>query len=226
MRCHDDIATVPEPSHRTITPVIRESQIAMSQVLFITHPDVIIDPAVPVPEWTLSRTGLARMRAFAAQPRMLSVCALWSSAEHKAQDGARVLATALRLPWQQRQDLGENDRSSTGYLPRSAFEAMADAFFAEPEVSAQGWERAVDAQERIVAAVRTVLGVTSQSGDVAIVSHGAVGALLLGHLSGRPIDRSLDQPVGNGGNFFAFDRATWQIQHGWRPIDPDTDPMP
>jgi broad specificity phosphatase PhoE len=191
----------------------------MSEVLFITHPDVVIDPAVPVPEWRLSPTGLARMRAFAAQPRLGPVRGIWSSLERKAQDGAQVLASALQVPWQTREDLGENDRSATGYLPRSAFEAMADAFFAEPDVSVKGWERATDAQERIVAAVRAVIASTSQSGDIAIVSHGAVGALLLGHLSGRPIDRSLDQPAGNGGNYFTFDRATWRLRHGWMSID-------
>ncbi len=193
----------------------------MSQVLFITHPDVIIVPTVSVPEWRLSTAGLARMRVFAGQPRLRSVGSIWSSAERKAQDGARVLATALGLPWQVRPELGENDRSSTGYLPREVFERMADAFFAQPDISVRGWERAVDAQERIIAAVGAVIAATSQSGDIAIVSHGAVGALLLGHLSGRSIDRSLDQPAGNGGNFFAFDRETWRLGHGWRPIDPD-----
>ena len=98
---------------------------------------------------------------------------------------------------------------------------MADAFFAQPDISVRGWERAVDAQKRIIAAVGAVIAATSQSGDIAIVSHGAVGALLLGHLSGRSIDRSLDQPAGKGGNFFAFDRETWRLAHGWRPIDPD-----
>jgi broad specificity phosphatase PhoE len=196
----------------------------MSQVLFITHPDVVIDPAVAVPEWRLSATGLARMRVFGAQPRMRSIGAIWSSAERKAQDGAQVLASVLGLPWQVRQDLGENDRSATGYLPQTVFEAMADAFFAEPEVSVRGWERAADAQARIVAAVRAVIAMTFPPGDIAIVSHGAVGALLQGHLSGRSIDRSLDQPAGNGGNFFAFDRETRRLRHGWMPIDSDIDP--
>ena len=35
----------------------------MSVVYFITHPDVLIDPAVPVPEWPLSPRGRARMQA-------------------------------------------------------------------------------------------------------------------------------------------------------------------
>ena len=195
------------------------NQASVSQILFITHPDVIIDPTVPVPEWRLSPAGLVRLRTFATQSWLRSIGSIWSSTEYKAQDGAEVLASALELPWRTHHGLGENDRSSTGYLPRAMFEAMANAFFAQPDISVRGWERAIDAQTRIVAAVRAVVAATSQPGDIAIVSHGAVGALLLGHLSGRSIDRSLDQPAGNGGNYFAFDRETWRQTLWWRSID-------
>ena len=46
-----------------------------------------------------------------------------------------MLAAALRLTPIIRADLGENDRSATGYLPKAEFEAMADAFFARPDES-------------------------------------------------------------------------------------------
>ena len=52
---------------------------------------------------------------------------------------------------------GENDRSATGFLAPPDFEAAADRFFAEPETSFRGWERAIDAQARIVAAVDRTL---------------------------------------------------------------------
>ena len=39
-----------------------------SQVLFLTHPQVAIDPAIPVPDWTLSEIGRSRMERFAASP--------------------------------------------------------------------------------------------------------------------------------------------------------------
>ena len=34
----------------------------MSLVYFITHPDVVIDPDVPVPQWPLSAQGKERMK--------------------------------------------------------------------------------------------------------------------------------------------------------------------
>jgi broad specificity phosphatase PhoE len=144
---------------------------------------------------------------------------VFCSTERKAIDGAVILAEALGLPVTQIAKLGENDRSSTGYLPKLEFEAVADAFFARPEESARGWERAVDAQSRIVAAVDAVLRRTPPQGGIAIVSHGAVGALYLCHLQDRPIGRDADQPPGNGGNRFAFEIAGRRLLHGWRSID-------
>ena len=36
----------------------------MASLIFITHPEVVIDPARPVPEWPLNATGRARMERF------------------------------------------------------------------------------------------------------------------------------------------------------------------
>jgi broad specificity phosphatase PhoE len=77
----------------------------------------------------------------------------------------------------------------------------------------------VDAQARIVAAVDAVLRAAAAGGDVAIVSHGAVGALLLCALEGLAIDRAQDQPPGNGGYFYPFDFHTRLLRHGWTAID-------
>jgi len=188
-------------------------------VHFITHPDVAIDPAVPVPEWPLSERGRTRMRAVLRQPWVADLRAVFCSTERKAIDGATILAGALGLPVIEISELGENDRSSTGYLPKLEFEAVADAFFARPQESVRGWERAVDAQRRIVAAVDEVLCRAPTEGDIAIVSHGAVGALYLCYLQDRPIGRDADQPPGNGGNRYAFEITGRRLLHGWRSID-------
>jgi broad specificity phosphatase PhoE len=190
----------------------------MDTVYFITHPDVLIDPARPVTGWGLNPCGVARMRAMLTQDWVPRITHVACSTERKAIDGATIVATHLHLPFVTHPGLGENDRSSTGYLPKAEFEATADAFFANPEDSVRGWERAVDAQSRIASAVSEVLR-AAPAGDVAIVSHGAVGALLLCHLRHSPISRSADQPRGSGGFVLAFDRSNQQLRHGWQPID-------
>ncbi len=190
----------------------------MATVHFITHPDVQVDPATPVPAWHLSPRGIHRATLMLAQAWVPGLASLFSSAERKAIDTAAILAAHTGLDVTVAPALGENDRASTGYLPGPEFEAMADAFFARPEESVRGWERAADAQARIVAAVEAVLAL-APPGDVAIIAHGAVGALLLCRLKGVPISRAEDQPGRGGGNRFAFDRASHALLQGWQPID-------
>jgi broad specificity phosphatase PhoE len=196
----------------------------MSTVHFITHPEVVIDPAIPVPDWPLSSVGRKRMhRAVIEQPWLRDIRALFSSAERKARDAAGIIAEHLGLQPVVIEALGENDRSATGYLPGPEFEAVADEFFARPEESVRGWERAADAQRRIVAALEHAIALAPAEGDIAIVSHGGVGALLLSHLTGVPITRTEDQPGDGGGCVYSFDAASRRLLSGWRRIE---DPAP
>jgi broad specificity phosphatase PhoE len=191
----------------------------MPVIRFITHPEVVIDPAVPVPEWPLSAEGLRRTGLMLAKPWLARTRSVFTSAERKARDMADLLGERLGLTPRILESLGENDRSATGYLPKAEFEQVADAFFAAPDLSVRGWERAMDAQRRIVAAVEQVMAMAPPEGDVAIIAHGGVGALLLCHLKGVPISRAEDQPGGGGGNLFAFAAQGRALLHGWRPIE-------
>lgn len=188
----------------------------MSRILFVTHPEVDADPAVPVPDWPLSERGRERMRLFAEGPDVRGVRAVWSSRERKAIEAAELLGAQLALRPEPLEQLAENDRSSTGYLPPELFEPAVHAFFGEPLLSHRGWETAAAAQQRICDALETVLARSPAEGDVAIVSHGAVGTLLLCKLKGAAIHRAEDQP--GQGHWFAFDRDSREILHGWRPL--------
>ena len=147
----------------------------MSIVHFITYPEVVIDPSVPVPDWPLSPEGISRMALALNRPWMGNVAAVFCSAERKAIDAAQMIADRFGLSPAVVNELGKNDRSATGYLPKVEFEVVADAFFAHPDKSVRGWERAADAQH------------------------------LLCHLKGVPISRTEDQPAGGGGNVYSFD---------------------
>ncbi|OJH35766.1 histidine phosphatase family protein [Cystobacter ferrugineus] len=187
-----------------------------TKVHYISHPEVEVDPTRPVPRWRLSPRGIARMRAVAEEPALAPVRTIWASTETKAIEAAGLLAGALGLPVRVLPELGENDRSATGYLPPTEFERMADAFFARPDESVRGWESARSAQARIVSAVDAVLR-DSPEGEVALVAHGGVGALLLAHLKGLPISRELDQP--RQGCRYVFDRERRVLlSEGWEPL--------
>lgn len=150
-------------------------------------------------------------------PWIGSIRRVVSSSERKAVETAEVLARHLHLTVEVRERMHENDRSATGFLLPPEFESVAGQFFANPYDSVRGWERAIDAQRRIVSEVEAVLG-TGDAGDIAFVGHGGVGTLLLLHLSGREISREADQPAG-GGNYFAYDIGARRLVHGWLPID-------
>ncbi|MER8584747.1 phosphoglycerate mutase family protein [Mesorhizobium sp. M1338] len=189
----------------------------MPILYYVTHPQVQVDANVPVPEWGLSDIGRARAFAMLDQPWVGSIRRIVSSAERKALETAEILAAHLSLAIEVRERMHENDRSATGFLPPPEFEAVADQFFDNPHESVRGWERAIDARQRIVSEVDTVLR-TNDADDIVFVGHGGVGTLLLLSLSGSEISREADQPAG-GGNYFAYDIGARDVIHGWRPID-------
>lgn len=186
-------------------------------VRYLTHPQVRVDPTVPVPCWGLSDAGRARVLAVAADGWLRGTTQVVASAEKKALDTAGPISDALRVRLEIREAMHENDRSATGFLPPSEFEAVADAFFAEPDKSIRGWEPAREAQKRIVKEADAVL-TRSLPGHVLFVGHGAVGTLLYCHYAKVDIDRVHDQPQG-GGHYFTMNKATREVLHAWRPME-------
>ncbi len=189
------------------------------RVLFLTHPEVQIDTDVPVVEWGLTERGRDRARALAG--RLAGVGAVVSSPEVKAEQAARVIAEPLGLPVTLVGGLAEVDRAATGYLAEPDFWANYQEFLERPTHSARGWETAVDAQLRIVATVEGLLDQyddrESVGGDLLIMSHGGVGALLLAQYLGTPIQRLADQP--GQGSYFVVDAAARSVLSGWQPYE-------
>ncbi|MDI4666375.1 phosphoglycerate mutase family protein [Xanthobacter autotrophicus] len=191
----------------------------MTDFLYLTHPQVQVDRAIPVPQWGLSEVGRARTRAFAARADLSPYRRIVSSTEVKAMQTAALLAEALGLPVEVAEGMEENDRSATGYLPEAHFQQMADAFFARPQESVAGWERAQDAQARIVAAIARTLAEVHDHRQLPVlfVGHGGVGTLLLCHLAGYPISRIHDQPPVGGGCWFRA--GAGQRPDRWRTME-------
>ncbi len=184
----------------------------MTWCIYLTHPEINVDPAVPVPEWSLSDIGKERAAealelAFAGDIRQVV-----SSTETKAVETANIFAEKASLPVRVLKFLGENDRSATGFLPPEEFEKTADQFFANPRDSICGWERAIDAQTRIVTGVQAALRAIKPDNPVLFTGHGAVGTLLMCHLMNAPISRSHDQK--RAGCWFRFEREWLESQAG------------
>ena len=186
------------------------------RIRYLTHPQIVIDPDRDVRLWGLSETGRARVERLAKSRVLAGTRTIVSSAETKARQTAAPLAAALGCGVIVRENMHENDRSATGFLPSEAFEQVADRFFADPDGSVRGWETARDAQTRIVAEVAAVLA-QNPDGDLLFVGHGAVGTLLYCHHACVSISRDHDQIVG-GGCFFDFTEGQ-APEAGWRPLE-------
>ena len=185
-------------------------------VRYLTHPQVEMNPSIPVPQWGLNATGRERVRALATAGWLAGTRHVISSGERKAIETATPLAAALGVSVVIVEAMHENDRSATGFLPPPEFEKVANEFFARPLESVRGWERAADAQARIVREAEAALA-RAVGGDVLLVGHGAVGTLLYCHYAGLPIDRRYDQK--GGGNYFTFAKAGRKVLHHWRAME-------
>jgi len=136
----------------------------VSRAYFLTHPEVEVDPDVLVPQWGLSQDGRRRLDRVAREPWAQTLSAISCNTETKARETAEALAAIRGVHIREDHELGENDRSATGFLRPPEFEATADEFFSNPDVSIRGWETARDAQERILRAVdRAIAGSSSAS---------------------------------------------------------------
>lgn len=192
------------------------------RALYLTHPQVKLDAAVPVPLWGLSAEGRARAEAFVARGVVPVGTMVFSSRETKALELAELIAAVAGTPVLSDHAMGENDRSSTGFLPPALFEEQTDRFFAHPQQSADGWERAIDAQARIVATIRTALASVPPATPVIFCGHGAVGTLLKCRVGNRRISRDEDQSrmaAPGGGNGFLFDLMARQLLTDWTPME-------
>lgn len=191
----------------------------MTQIVrYLSHPQVLIDPAKPVPNWSLNEVGENRVAVLAASGALSGTQHVISSTETKAIETATPLAEALGCRLEIREAMHENDRSATGFLPPEEFETVADQFFLQPDVSVRGWETAASAQDRIVKEVTECLR-SCTTGDVLFVGHGGVGTLLFCHLSGLPISREYDQGPGGGGCYFEFAGQQGKPIARWQPLE-------
>jgi broad specificity phosphatase PhoE len=186
-------------------------------IWYLSHPQVVIDPAVPVPEWGLSDKGRERVTELALTGWPQDAVTILTSPEVKARETAALLAAPRGLEVTVVPKSGEVDRSSTGYVPHDQHEALADALFAHPDISACGWETAKAAQHRVVTALSPFL--VPDAGPTVIIGHGGVGTLLWCHIANLAISRAEDQP--GVGHVWCANWATGGLVplHPWRSLE-------
>jgi broad specificity phosphatase PhoE len=107
-----------------------------------------------------------------------------SSEEPKAAESAQLVAERLGVPWHTAAGLHEHDRSNVPHMRSGEFISMMELFFRKPPEHVLGRETADQARSRFRSAVDQVLN-EHPDGNVAVVSHGTVIALLLAEMGQR-----------------------------------------
>ncbi|WP_050528674.1 histidine phosphatase family protein [Pseudorhodobacter aquimaris] len=187
------------------------------RILYLSHPEVKIDPQVPGPEWELSDQGRRRLRAAIKRGWPGRGWRLIASPEVKAQQTAEILSQAFALPLHTHPEMGGVDRRATGYVPQDRYDLLTCALFDRPAVGPEGWESANVASARIIKCFQEVLSEVSD--DMIFVGHGAVGSFLWSALTKTPITRAAGQR--RGGSFWAgnYDSAGFEPTHGWQALE-------
>jgi broad specificity phosphatase PhoE len=103
-----------------------------SFVRYLTHPEVVIDPSIPVPQWHLSPKGRACAEIAARKEWLRNTTQIISSAERKAVETAEIISAQTGIEIEIREATHENDRSATGVLSQAEFQMLANQFFAHP----------------------------------------------------------------------------------------------
>ena len=150
----------------------------MRKLILVKHASPKVDPNVPPELWSLSDEGRGRCAALAQALIPYSPAVIVSSSEPKAQETAELIARELGVETKEGTDLYEHERTNVPHMPGREFISMMELLFRRPGELVLGDETADEAADRFEQAVGQVLA-AYPDGNVAIVSHGTVIALML-----------------------------------------------
>jgi broad specificity phosphatase PhoE len=156
----------------------------MRKLILIKHASPQVQADLPPERWPLSEEGKARCALLAEEVAVYSPAVVVSSDEMKAEETARIVAERLGVPHHTAADLHEHDRSNVPQLRSAEFISLMELLFRRPRELVLGKETAVAALSRFESALDEVL-MDHPEGNVAVVSHGTVIALLLEKLGKR-----------------------------------------
>jgi broad specificity phosphatase PhoE len=157
--------------------------VARERLYLVRHAEVVVDPAKPAHEWTLSEEGMADAARLAEARSWQGLSVVATSEEPKARETGRPIAAAAGVDRVTRADLGEVRRGESWVVGACRYITLVERYFAEPEQPPLGWEPAAVAQTRVVRCAEDLLA--EAAGSVSVVSHGLLLSLYVASLSGR-----------------------------------------
>jgi broad specificity phosphatase PhoE len=155
------------------------------RLVLIKHASPLVDPAESSEKWRLSEKGLASCAPLAEALRPYDLKLLVASEEPKAKETAEEVAKLLDVPVETAPGLHEHDRSNVPHMRSGDFISHVELMFRKPAERVLGRESADEARRRFETAIDTVLAKHPQ-GNVGVVAHGTVIALMAAERTGTP----------------------------------------
>lgn len=150
-------------------------------LFLVRHGRPLPQPGAPAREWSLDPAGFDDV--WSLRDRLPGRATWFSSPEPKATETAQLLTDGQVGILD---ELAEHRRDNTDWI--DDFEGTIRRAFAEPDESAYaGWEPLAACRDRVVPAVRRVLGVHAGQ-DVVLVGHGTAWTLVAAALTGDELD--------------------------------------
>lgn len=157
----------------------------MTHLILVRHSISQPQPGISAHQWTLTAEGQSRCAALAAQLRPYQIARVATSDEPKAIVTAQLLATHLEIqtPLVVETDFRETRRETAPYFDSEGeFHAAVHAAMNRPDEVIFGEESFNDARRRITLALGRLM-TAHRSETLAVVTHGTIMSLLLGHVS-------------------------------------------
>lgn len=155
----------------------------MTLLHLIRHAQSRPVPGTPPESWGLTPEGEAQAQLLAAGLLGRPIAGVVTSREPKARKTGQIIAEHLGVPIRTAEGLHEQVRTGTPYFAsQEEFQAAVQSVFERPTERTFGQESADEAHARFSAAVGDVL--RGQTGEVVIVAHGTVNALLVVRANG------------------------------------------
>ena len=156
----------------------------MRKLILIKHASPLVIPGAPPEKWKLSDKGRESCGPLAEAIRPHAPAIIVASEEPKATETAEIIGRSLGVAAETATGLHEHDRSNVPHMRSGEFISHMEVFFRKPTERVLGRESAVQALDRFESAVNGIV-TKHPEGNIAVVSHGTVIALLAAEHSDR-----------------------------------------
>ncbi len=185
----------------------------MTKLIYITHPEVIINPAIAIDEWVLSPLGWDRVEKLLALKFWQEVEKVYTSSEPKAYMIGEKVSKKYGIELEKISDLREIDRSATGIIsPLSDYMQVVQLSYENIKEMAKGWESISNVMLRNSNAVEMLK--TKYNGKTfVIIGHGCAGTTIKCHI--KKVNPTFQEDPQKTGCYFIANLDTNEIIQDW-----------